>query len=510
MRTLALLGLVAIAFGMGSYVATRDSTQDLTWFHLANLAGGALALAVAGLASLGRLRAAAQPGLRAVLGRGLVAVLVALAVAVGLERAARWSDLRFDLTFERQYELSEAVLRGLAETEDEVEVTLFYDPDDNRVRSTRLLLRVLESTGQVRVDEQNLREGPEDADRFGVTSSNSLVVALGSRFETVGRPTEGTFYEALYRLRSLESGLLYVARGSGEGDIERTGPTGFSGLAQALLTEGYRIRGFVPAQGLPIPDEVRAVLWLAPRRRLPEAGLESLRAYLARGGRLVAFLEPGVQSGLEEVLADWGIHSRDAVLVDPASGRVDGDAPGVNPLAYLYGAHPIAHGLDESRMTFFRGVRSFEVRKPQVEDKLRRVVMASPRSWLSDEPGVLRTRTAPRPPPDARFDYHPIVVAGLFPREAGETRIVAFGDIDFAANRNLRTLFNLDVALNAVHWAVAREPAIKSLPKGAVAGATQLPLPIQNTLTRFYGVGLVLPELLLMGAAFMWLRTRSA
>jgi len=510
MRTVALLGFVAIAFGMGSYVATRDSSQDLTWFHLANLAGGSLAVLVAGVSSLGQLRAAAQPGLRAVLGRGLLGVLLALAVAIGLERLAVWSDLRFDLTFERQYELSEATLRGLAEAEDDVEVTLFYDPDDNRVRSTRLLLRVLASSGRVEVTEKNLREDPEAADRYGVDSSNSLVVAMGERFEVVGRPTEGSFYEALYRLRSLESGLLYVARGSGEGDIERSGPTGFSGLAQALLTEGYRIRGFVPAQGLPIPQDVQAVLWLAPQRRLPEAGLEALRAYLTGGGRLVAFLEPGVQSGLEEVLAEWGILSRDTVLIDPASGRVDGDAPGVNPLAYLYESHPIAHGLDESRMTFFRGARSFELRKRQPGDRLSRVVLASPRSWLSEETDVLTARAAPTPPPDARFDYHPLVVAGQFDRGDVETRIVAFGDSDFATNRNLRTLFNLDVALNAVHWAVAREPAIKNLPKGAVGGATQFALPIQNTLTRFYGVGLLLPELLLMAAAFMWLRTRSA
>jgi hypothetical protein len=182
----------------------------------------------------------------------------------------------------------------------------------------------------------------------------------------------------------------------------------------------------------------------------------------------------------------------------------------VNPLAYLYESHPIAHGLDESRMTFFRGARSFELRKPEPGDRLSRVVLASPRSWLSDEPRVLETSVAPSPPPDARFDYHPLVVAGQFDRGDVETRIVAFGDADFAANRNLRTLFNLDVALNAVHWAVAREPAIKSLPKGAVAGAAQFALPIQNTLTRFYGVGLLLPELLLMAAAFMWLRTRSA
>ncbi len=510
MREVGLLGLVAIAFGAGSYVATRDANQSLTWFHALNLAGGSLALLVAALASLGRLRAAAQPGLRAVLGRGLLGVLGAVALAVGLERAAHWSGLEFDWTLERLYVLSEATEMGLAELDEPVRATLYYDEEDPRARSTRLLLRALAATGRVETAEKKLGASPEEEDRFEVGSSNTVVVRLGDRFESVARPTEGTFYEALYRLRSLDSGLVYMARGTGEGDIERTADDGFSGLAQALLTEGYRIRSFVPAQGTPIPPEVDALVWLAPRRRLPETTLAEVRRYLAGGGRLVVFLEPGVESGLEEVIAEWGLRSPDAVLVDPASGRMDGDAPGVNPLAFHYGSHPISRGLGASRMTFFRGARSFELRKPEVEDDLWSVVLASSRSWLAEDLEVLERRSPPLRPASARSDYHPLVVAGRYQREAGETRIVAFGDADLASNRHLRTLYNLDLTLNAVHWVASREPAIKLLPKARVAGGDQFALPIQNTLTRFYGLGLLLPELLLMAGALVWVRTRSA
>ena len=518
MRELAVLGFIAIVSGALSYGATRGATQELGWFHLLNLGGGALALLLAAVLGLGRLRSAAQPGLRAVLGRGLLGVLLAVAAAVALERAAHHSGIEFDWTLEGRYELSEATLRGLEEIPGPVRAVLYYDPEDPRIRSTRLLLRALAGTGRVRVSERVLEESPADADRYEIGSSNSVVVLVGEpgtpgeRFETVARPTEGSFYEALYRLRSLDSGLLYVARGSGEGDIERNDPTGFSGLAQALLTEGYRIRGFVPAQGAPIPADVDAVIWIAPRRPLPEPGRAALEGYLAGGGRLVAFLEPGASSGLEEMLAGWGLRSPDALLVDPASGRVDGDAPGVNPLAHHYGGHPIAHGLDAGRMTFFRGARSFQLRKPRPDDDLWAVVLASPRSWLAEDPAVRRARGGRTPvrPAEARQDYHPLVVAGRYERPGGQTRIVAFGDADFASNRNLRTLYNLDLALNAVHWAASREPAIKLLPKVGVSGASQFALPIQNTLTRFYGVGLLLPELLLMFGAVMWLRTRSA
>ena len=54
MRELALLGLVALAFRLGSYYSTRQ----LTAFSALNLAMGALALAAAAGLALRRLRSA--------------------------------------------------------------------------------------------------------------------------------------------------------------------------------------------------------------------------------------------------------------------------------------------------------------------------------------------------------------------------------------------------------------------------------------------------------------------
>jgi ABC-type uncharacterized transport system involved in gliding motility auxiliary subunit len=259
-----------------------------------------------------------------------------------------------------------------------------------------------------------------------------------------------------------------------------------------------------------IPEEADAVVVIAPARPLPGEAIDALHRYLERGGRLVAFVEPGRESGIEDLLARWGIRSKSAVLIDPASGPVDGGAPGVNPIAFHYAtSHPATRGLDSSRMTFFRGARSFELRKPRPQDKLSGVVFASPRSWLDPDIAVLSSKVAPERPPEAAEDYHPLAVAAAYPREGKEARIVAFGDSDFASNRHLRTLYNLDLVLNSIHWALEREPDITLRPKTSVA-TMQFPLPLANTLRMFQGLGLLLPELLLIAAAILWLRRRSA
>ena len=85
---------------------------------------------------------------------------------------------------------------------------------------------------------------------------------------------------------------------------------------------------------------------------------------------------------------------------------------------------------------------------------------------------------------------------------------VAFGDADFASNRWLRTLYNLDLILNAVHWATENEAEVTLRPK--VRSTVQFPLPLNDSVQALYGVGLLLPEVLLIAGGIVWLRRRSA
>jgi hypothetical protein len=101
-----------------------------------------------------------------------------------------------------------------------------------------------------------------------------------------------------------------------------------------------------------------------------------------------------------------------------------------------------------------------------------------------------------------------LVVSARYPRGDHEGRIVAFGDRDFASNRYLRALYNLDLVMNAAHWAVARTDRITLRPKSA--GLIQFPVPIANSMKAFYGVGLLIPEILVILGGITWLRSRQA
>jgi len=454
------------------------------------------------------LRFAAGSHSRRVLLRGLLGVAGALVLAVALERLAVWSGLRTDLTFEQSFELAPATRKALAELPGELTATLYHDRFDPRARHTRLLLESLAESGPVKVRERLLSDSPAELDRFGIAGSNTVVFELGPRFETVERPLEATLFEALYRLRSRNHGVIGVLRGAGEGDIASDAELGFSGLAAALATEGYAVRSLVTASLAEIPAGVDAVLLLGPRRALLPESVAAIERYLERGGRLLALLEPGAESGVEPMLEHWGIQAPDGVIVDPASGAGTDAAPGVDPIAYNYESHPLSRGLNPDRMTFFAGARPLLVRNAGPDDSVRRVVLASPHSWVTPDLSVLSKRRVAPAPDGAARSYHTIAAAGRYPRAGGEARIVVIGDSDFASNRYLRALYNLDLVMNAVHWAVERESEITLRPK--LRTPNQFPLPIQNTLGTFHGVGLLVPELLLLGGGLIWLRRRQA
>ena len=463
-------------------------------------------MAALGLAAR-RVGRAGGPDARRVIARGLGSIAVALALGVACERAAHWSELRADWTFERRYELAPPLADLLHELPG-LRIKLFYDPLDPRIRRTRLLAQELVRASGAEFTEYDIHEMPDEVDVYGVTSSNTLVLELGGDFQVVERPLEGALYEALYRLRSVEAGVIGILRGEGEGDPERETDRGFGGLAAALATEGYELRSLVTHSMRDVPDEIDAILAIAPQRPIGERAQGALRRFLARGGALIALLEPGVDSGLEQILAEWGIASPDVVVIDPASGEGQGSEPeGVCTLAYNYETHPATRGLDHNRMTFFCGARPFDLRKPQVDDELSRAGALEPTGLAQRRPQALLQAGAP-----SRRAWRTATrtwrSSGRYLRDGVETRIFAVGDSDFASNRYLRALYNLDLVMNGVHWALAREPQIVLRPK--IRDTVQFPLPVQDSLQMLYGVGLLLPELLLIVGGTLWLRQRSA
>ncbi len=500
---LAYVGFAMIATGLLAHHAVDRAGT----FALAHLVGGALALAAAGVPALRRLRRACGPDARRALARGTATIALALIAGVAVVLAAERSALRFDWTLERRFELAPATIAACNALGDGLRATLFHENGDPRARRTRLLLEALARSCSLEVHVQPLERHARRAERFGIASGNRVVFESGGRFQAVERPSDGAIYAALRRLRPSDGALLVALRGDGGGDFERVDDAGHSLLRAVLADEGYRIRGVLTASLAEVPGEADAVIALGPERPLRPQALDALRRYLDAGGGLVALIEPGAETGLEALLAAYGLASPDALVVDPAAGALPGRTAGIDPIAAHYGAHAITRGLDANRVTLFSGARSFALRKASPDDRIHALALAGPESWLSEDPSALERRSEHPETAGARRDYHPLAVSGSYRRASGETRIVAFGDRDFCSNRHLRAAYNLDLILNAIAWVSRRDREIAIRPKAVPP--SQFPLPVGHALRSFYGVGLLVPEILLIAGGLVWLRARN-
>jgi hypothetical protein len=504
-RALGIAGAIALVFGLASYYATGERSA----FVWVNLAAGSLALLVAAVGGLRGLRGVGAPAARRVLLPRLILLVGVLAAAVLLERGAMRLGWRLDWTSEQRFEISEAMQQQLARLGAPVEMIFYRERGDPRAGRTWLLLQTLAKGHPIALHERWLDEAESEADQFGVQSTEAVVLQQGGRFETVDHPTEGTLYEALWRLQNPGRRTLYGTFGAGEGNLESLEPSGFSGLRTMLETEGYAVRNLSTATGESVPEDAGAVLVVSPQRAFGGAALEALRAYLAGGGGLLALLEPGVRTNLEGLLGEYGFELPDGVIIDPPSGPVAGGAPGVNPIASVFSQHPVTRGLGPRTLALFLQARPvLAARKPQPEDELRELVFSSPEAWLDTASDKLLRGARPVRPADVEPQRWPFVAAGRYPRDSRETRIIVFGDASFADNDHLRALYNLDLLLNAIHWVGQREDAIAIRPK--ILTPNQDPFTPQQSLAMLYGVGLLLPELLLIAGAIAWLRRRAA
>ena len=499
---LAWLGAVALGFGLAAGLV-GDPADAFARLHVL---GGGVALAVAGALSLRQLQSAATP-LRRGLAPALLRVLLVAVGAVAAERLLAYSGTAFERPSEQRGP-DAALLVRLDRLCEPIEILHFSEPADPRARHTARWLEALAEHERIDVRSLDLAQAPPEAHHYSVVGSNRLVLVRPSapgRVEHVASPGDGTLFEALGRICADPSDTLLWLAGEGEGDPEDAGPGGYTGLAAALESEGVAWRRAFAAGLERVPDRVSGVLVVAPERPLPAGAVDALDHYLARGGRLVALLEPQRDSGLEPLLERWGIASPPERVVDPPPGARGADAPPGALVVHHWESHPIAAGLGTARAAFLPGARSFALRKPRPEDRLDPVAWSGPDARLAGEGGETTSR------------HLPVAVAGRFPRRGAESRIFAAGDADFAANAHLRSVYNLDLAANGILWALAREGALGRGPsedalalRPKLRETRQFPLPTRDAVRGFQNLGLLIPELLLAAGGVVTLRRRAA
>jgi hypothetical protein len=389
----------------------------------------------------------------------LIVVAVALALGVSIKVRHRW-----DFSERRDNVLAPQTLEVLTGLESDVEIYPLFTVDHHQREDYWYLLQLYRDASPKvsvefidpvsrpgRIASLGLAPEQESARRDGMT-----VVVQGENRRMFDGVTEESVTNAIMDVSTTAPRVVGFIRGYGERN-PASGETdaGYGKLAVELLQEYYQLTDVVLSDG--IPPEITVLMLAGPRMAIPEQDLARLAAWLEDGGRLLALMDPGSDTGINRALERWGLRVMAEPVIEPKMNLFK-DPNFVKVSNYT--GHAIVEGFG----------RNF----PSVFPVVGRIVDFEPGDPLVFHEGlVLSTIVSSTMNEGVSVDGPFNLAAASWRRGEGdqsgkETRIVAVADSDFASNQYLYFVANRNLVLNCIGW-LSREASLVSLRRGALA-----------------------------------------
>lgn len=324
---------------------------------------------------------------------------------------------------------------------------------------------------------------------------------------------EPRFTEAIAALEEGRSPTICFLKGHREHDpADLSEVMGYSKFARALQQKNIIVTNLLLSLTNRVPESCDLLVVAGPETPLTRGELAAINAFLTQGGRLLVlssfYRSKFRPTGLEQLLADWGVAVGNNVVSDPIT------VTGNDILVTNIAAHPIVKPLAESQfyLTLPRSVgpapaTAQTADTPRVAPLFASSSAATTASDISAE-GVARFD----PAQDRRgaISLAAAVEKGSLPGVAadrGSTRIVAIGDSIFLDNRNLGNVANLELGSHAVDWLLDRPSALSGIAPRAVQEYRITLTRAQMSQARLLLL-LVLPGGVLVLGGLVWLRRR--
>jgi len=418
---------------------------------------------------------------------------------------------RFDWTESRLYSLSEKTENVLAALDHDVEAVVFMSPGEQLYDPVRELLARYEAASpriSVRTidPERNPAEAQSLVDTYQITQLNVVVFDSGEDRRVVegadlaeydysgyqygegpkmtGFKGEQAFTGAIIELAEDRKPSMLFTTGHGEVGADDFSGAGLSQAQEMLGRDNFSIESWASLGQPEVPEGTDLVVIAGPTLRFAEPEVEVLRRYLARGGRLLAMLDPQISergelgvTGLEPLLADYGLSVGSDLVVDPA-----------NPLPFYgaetifvdsYGDHPITRSLDQTQVPVILPLARSVRREGDVEGfESVELLETSDEGWGEtdmahlnqvefgdgDLEGPVSLAVAVQAE-GADGDAEAEVGGESAERSQSGTRLVVFGDSTFASNSQLANVGNSILLANTMNWLVERENLVAIPPK---------------------------------------------
>ncbi|HSP78330.1 MAG TPA: DUF4350 domain-containing protein, partial [Myxococcaceae bacterium] len=327
--------------------------------------------------------------------------------------------------------------------------------------------------------------------------------------------SEQELTNALLKLTQKGEQTVYFVVGHGEWPLE-SGPAmpgqrvvSMSEMTQQLAQEGYATRELNLAGGTTVPRDAAAVLIAAPKAPFTPPEVDSLRAYLAAGGRVLYFAEAYGEPGehLAKLLAEYGLSVDEGVVAD---AQFNAGNPYV-VLSIFYGNHEVARPLSQRQLNIeFPTARSLSLQSEGRAEgvKVEPLILTSPYGWVESTPND-------QPEPSEGEQSGQLILAAASTRATSgaqdkrndEARLVVVGDSELLLDTRWGHEGNRNLVMNALGWTTDQTEKITIRPPDRATSTIQLDADLLNRI-RFVSTD-VLPLTLLGVGLAIWLSRRN-
>jgi ABC-type uncharacterized transport system involved in gliding motility auxiliary subunit len=516
-RILGLLGWLGVALVFAA-VAIRFSKPEWQPYY-SGLAIAGLVCTLLYMLSQWREIGQAFAGRQARFGTlALVSTLVVGAILVAINYLGTRHDKRWDLTAAKQFSLSDQTRKVLQDLKEPVHVKVFARSDDFQ-RFRDRLDEYRYASKQVDVEYLDPEKKPALAQQYGITALGTVVFEYHGRNEKATSDGEQELTNALIKVIQGRQPKVYFTTGHGEKDTTSADRTGYNGISSALTSDNFVVDKVVLAQQNAVPADADVLVIAGPQTDFLPAEIDMVKKYLAGGGKAFVMLDPVIKSGqpeptgLQGLLHDWGISADDDVVLDVSGmGRLIGADESI-PVAASYPSHPITQNFQ--LLTAYPLARSMTPVDGGVNGHTaQRLVETSRSSW--GETNVKALAAGQPAKQDSDDKPGPVALAAAVSASASgapekdgkkpETRVVAFGDSEFASNAFLGVQGNRDLFLNTVNWLAQQENLISI--RARDAEDRRITLTADQETRIFYLTVLIVPGLILLAGVQTWWRRR--
>ncbi|MDB9496785.1 Gldg family protein [Spirulina major CS-329] len=184
------------------------------------------------------------------------------------------------------------------------------------------------------------------ANRFGVEVIGEVHLEYGRKTLLIQTLRQEESLSELQITNGIEKILrdrqphVYFLQGHGELPLDPVE----GGLYQAVTSleeKGYQVSPLDLAVETQIPPDATVLVVASPERALFEGEVDAIATYLDEGGSVFVLLDPETFSGLEPLLADWGIELDGRLVIDASGAGNAANLGPATPIVTQYGGHPI-------------------------------------------------------------------------------------------------------------------------------------------------------------------------